>query len=120
MDRLTHQPTRPAWAALVGAARQAARFYGAAVIVADRWFLSSKTCSCCGSVKAELALSQRLFKCDDCGYEAGRDLNAARNLEYMAASSVVSACGEDRSGAARKPRVKRASVKQEPDSKLAA
>ncbi len=97
-----------------------ARFYGAAVIVADHWFPSSKTCSCCGSVKAELALSQRLFKCDDCGYEAGRDLNAARNLEYVAASSVVSARGEDRSGAARKPRVKRASVKQEPDSKLAA
>ena len=97
-----------------------ARFYGATVIVANRWFPSSKTCSCCGSVKAELALSQRFFKCDDCGYEAGRDLNAARNLEYMAASFAVTACGEDRSGAVRKPRVKRASVKQEPDSKLAA
>jgi putative transposase len=71
-------------------------------------------------VKAELALSQRIFKCDDCGYEAGRDLNAARNLENMAASFAVSACGEERSGAARKPRVKRASSKQEPDSKIAA
>lgn len=97
-----------------------ARFYGATIVLADRWFPSSKTCSCCGSVKAELALSQRIFKCDDCGYEAGRDLNAARNLENMAASFAVSACGEERSGAARKPRVKRASSKQEPDSKIAA
>ncbi|MDL2411040.1 transposase, partial [Rhizobium calliandrae] len=49
-----------------------ARFYGATVVVANRWFPSSKTCSCCGSVKAELALSQRTFHCDDCGYETGR------------------------------------------------
>ncbi len=97
-----------------------ARFYGATVIVADRWFPSSKTCSCCGSVKTELALSQRHFKCDDCGYEAGRDFNAARNLGKLAASFAVSACGEERSGAARKPRVKRALMKQEPDNKLAA
>jgi len=105
-----------------------ARFYGATVVVANRWFPSSKTCSCCGSVKAELALSQRTFHCDDCGYETGRDHNAARNLEKLAASSAVSACGEERSGAGRKPRVKRASMrqvvdlrgKQEPDNKAAA
>lgn len=95
-----------------------ARFYGAVVVVADRWFPSSKTCSCCGSVKAELALSQRTYQCDVCGHEVGRDLNAARNLERLAASSAVSACGKDRSGAERKPRVKRASMKQEPNSSL--
>ncbi len=97
-----------------------ARFYGATVVVADRWFPSSKTCSCCGSLKAELALSQRTFQCDACGHEIDRDLNAARNLEHLAASSAVSACGEERSGVVRKPRVKRASVKQEPNNKLAA
>jgi putative transposase len=96
------------------------RFYGAAVIVADRWFPSSKTCSCCGSVKAELALSQRTYHCDACGHEIDRDLNAARNLERLAASSAVSACGKERSGAVRKPRVKRALKKQEPNSSLAA
>lgn len=97
-----------------------ARFYGATVVVADRWFPSSKTCSCCGSVKAELALSQRIYHCDTCGFEADRDLNAARNLERLAASSAASACGEDRSGAVRKPRVKRSLMKQEPNSSLAA
>ncbi|QXX76712.1 hypothetical protein MHY1_p00234 (plasmid) [Methylovirgula sp. HY1] len=97
-----------------------ARFYGATVVVADRWFPSSKTCSCCGSVKAELALSQRTFTCDVCGFEADRDLNAAKNLKRLAASSAVSAGGEERSGAVRKPRVKRASAKQEQDNKAVA
>ena len=94
-----------------------AKLYGASVAVADRWFPSSKTCSGCGSVKAELALSQRLFRCSECGFEADRDWNAAKNLESLAASSAVSACGEERSGAVRKSRVKRSSVKQEPNVK---
>lgn len=104
-----------------------ARFYGATIVVADRWFPSSKTCSCCGSVKTELALSQRIFTCDTCGREIDRDLNAACNLEHLAASSAVTACGEERSGVGRKPRVKRncgqavlASMKQEPGIKDAA
>jgi putative transposase len=92
-----------------------ARLYGASVVVADRWFPSSKTCSCCGSVKAELDLSQRVFRCGPCGFVADRDCNAAKNLERLAASSAVSACGEARSGAVRKSRVKRASKKQEPN-----
>ena len=50
-----------------------ARLYGAAVVVADRWYPSSKTCSCCGSVKAELDLSQRVFCCEHCGFVADRD-----------------------------------------------
>ena len=92
-----------------------ARRYGAVVVVADRWFASSKTCSCCGSLKAELDLSQRRFRCFECGFEADRDWNAAKNLEKLAASSAVSTCGEERSDAVRKPRVKRASNKQEPN-----
>jgi Putative transposase DNA-binding domain len=53
-----------------------ARLYGASVVVADRWFPSSKTCSCCGSVKAELDVSQRVFRCGPCGLVADRDCNA--------------------------------------------
>ena len=90
-----------------------AKLYGARVVVAGRWYPSSKTCSCCGVVKPTLALSQRMFGCDDCGFEAGRDHNAALNLASIAASSAVTACGETRSGPVRKSRVKRASVKQE-------
>ena len=90
-----------------------ARLYGAHVVVADRWYPSSKTCSCCGVIKPTLALAERTFRCSDCDFEAGRDVNAALNLAAMAASSAASACGEVRSGAVRKSRVKRASVKQE-------
>ena len=47
--------------------------------VADRWYPSSKTCHCCGTVKKDLKLSDRIFKCD-CGYTEDRDFNAALNL----------------------------------------
>jgi putative transposase len=95
-----------------------AMLYGARVVVADRFYPSSKTCSCCGSVKQTLSLATRTLVCDDCGAAVDRDGNAATNLEVLAASSAVSACGEERSGAVRKSRVKRASKKQE-DSGLA-
>ena len=94
-----------------------ALFYGAVLVVADRWFASSKTCSSCGSLITQLPLSQRMFRCPQCGFECDRDRNAALNLEHLAASSAVTACGEERSGAVRKSRVKRASAKQEPNAK---
>jgi hypothetical protein len=55
-----------------------ARLYGARVVVAGRFYPSSKTCSCCGVVKETLALLQRMFACDDCGFEAGREAQASR------------------------------------------
>ena len=47
--------------------------------VVDRWFPSSKTCHCCGAVRKDLKLSDRIFKCD-CGYTEDRDFNATLNL----------------------------------------
>ena len=47
--------------------------------VVDRWFPSSKTCHCCGAIKKDLKLSDRIFRCD-CGYIEDRDFNAALNL----------------------------------------
>ena len=67
---------------------------GCGLMFADRWYPSSKTCSHCGSVKAKLSLSERVYKCDECGFTCHRDLNAAINLKNLAASSAVSACGE--------------------------
>lgn len=46
----------------------------------DKWFPSSKTCSCCGNVKEELSLSDRTFVCD-CGFVADRDYNASLNIK---------------------------------------
>ncbi len=47
--------------------------------IVDRWFPSSKTCHCCKSIKKDLKLSDRIFRCD-CGYIEDRDFNAALNL----------------------------------------
>jgi putative transposase len=51
---------------------------------ADRFYPSSKTCSGCGTVKAKLSLSVRVFDCEACGLSLDRDKNAARNLASLA------------------------------------
>ncbi len=60
---------------------------GVRLIVADRWFASSKTCSECGTAKAKLALSERTYVCMACGLVLDRDHNAARNLAALAADT---------------------------------
>ncbi len=47
--------------------------------IADRWYPSSKMCHCCGSIKKDLKLSDRVFRCQ-CGYVENRDYNASLNL----------------------------------------
>ena len=70
---------------------------GTSLVLADRWFPSSKLCSECGAKTKHLALSQREWTCDQCGTLHDRDLNAARNLaayeESTAVGSTVDACG---------------------------
>jgi putative transposase len=56
------------------------RLYGSKLVVADRWFPSTKTCSNCGIKKEILSLSERVFECGHCGFVIDRDLNAAINL----------------------------------------
>jgi len=56
-----------------------AQWNGVEVVVADRWFPSSKLCRFCGSLNDDLALSDREWTCD-CGATLDRDLNAAMNL----------------------------------------
>lgn len=83
------------------------------VMVADRWFPSSKTCSDCGSVVESLPLSVREWCCPSCGVVHDRDVNAAKNLKPTAVSYTVAACGEEGSGGTPSGTVKPASVKQE-------
>jgi putative transposase len=56
------------------------KWYGVELIIADRFYPSSKTCSNCGSIKKDLKLSDRVYKCSECGLEIDRDLNASINL----------------------------------------
>ncbi|MBW5487166.1 IS607 family element RNA-guided endonuclease TnpB, partial [Streptomyces bambusae] len=55
------------------------------IVVADRWYPSSKTCSGCGAAKAKLPLHVRTYECDACGLVIDRDDNAALNLAALAA-----------------------------------
>jgi IS605 OrfB family transposase len=91
---------------------------GGRLIVVDRWYPSSKTCSGCGVVKAKLALSERTYHCHNCGLSLDRDLNAARNLAAHPAASVVPEWpGDDKPGrgADHKTRpVGQAAVKRQP------
>lgn len=59
------------------------KWYGKELVVIDRFFPSSKTCSKCGWKKENLTLSDRIFKCENCGIEIDRDLNAAINIKRM-------------------------------------
>ena len=86
---------------------------GGQVVVADRFYPSSKTCSSCGHRLEALPLAVREWTCPVCKTHHDRDVNAAVNLKNRAVSSTVSACGEEGSGRARKSAVKPASTKQE-------
>jgi IS605 OrfB family transposase len=65
-------------------------WYGSKLMVVDRFYPSSKTCSGCGWVKAKLTLAQRTFTCEICGLIMDRDLNAARNLVELVQSVAQS------------------------------
>ena len=58
------------------------------IIDVPRFFPSSKTCSCCGSYKSNLKLSDRTYKCDNCGVEIDRDFNASLNLKHYGESTL--------------------------------
>jgi putative transposase len=68
------------------------KLYGSELVVVDRWFPSSKTCSSCGTKKDALTLAERVMKCEHCGFSLDRDLNAAINLRNVV-SHTMSACG---------------------------
>jgi len=80
-----------AWSDLRGMLEYKADWYGRDLIVIDRFYPSSKTCSACGHVAASLPLNVRAWDCEQCGARHDRDVNAARNI--LAAGLAVSACG---------------------------
>jgi putative transposase len=69
------------------------QWYGRQLVVIDRWYPSSKTCSACGHLLAQLSLSTRTWQCPSCGTWHDRDVNAAKNI--LAAGQAVTACGAD-------------------------
>ena len=80
------------WGELVRQLEYKAGWYGRTVVAIDRWFPSSKRCSCCGYTLDKLDLATRQWTCPACQTTHDRDVNAARNVK--AAGLAVLACGE--------------------------
>ena len=85
--------------------------YGRELVVIGRWYPSSKTCSACGYLLAELSLGTRHWTCPSCGARHDRDINAAKNI--LAAGLAVTACGAGVRHLEASP--VRSAMKQEPD-----
>lgn len=63
--------------------------YGIELRVVNRFYPSSKTCHCCGNIKSDLKLSDRVYHCDECGYTEDRDYNASLNLRDCQAYKIA-------------------------------
>ena len=95
--RLARAIADAGWAEIRRQLAYKSEWNGGRLIVADRWFASSKTCSGCGTVKAKLLLSERTYVCSKCGLVSDRDENAALNLaEY--GRQVIAGSGPEISG----------------------
>jgi putative transposase len=68
-----------------------AQRYGTKIVLADRWYPSSKLCSGCGSRRAVLGLGERFWTCEVCGARHDRDVNAAINLKRLATGALAAA-----------------------------
>jgi IS605 OrfB family transposase len=82
--RLARHIADAGWAELRRQLGYKTMWAGGRLVLADRWFASSKTCCGCRAVKAKLPLATRVFHCGVCGLRIDRDLNAARNLARLA------------------------------------
>ena len=69
------------------------RWYGSKLVVVNRYFPSTKTCSGCG-MKKEICIFERVYRCAHCGLVLDRDLNAAKNLVAISSIETLNACGE--------------------------
>jgi putative transposase len=104
------------WAQLRAMLEYKADRCGRTVVIVDRWYPSSKTCSTCGHLLASLSLSTRMWPCPSCGTQHDRDINAAKNILAAGlaagAATGTDACG----GTVRRAGTPRAHVpaKQEP------
>ncbi len=69
--------------------RYKAARYDTKIVLADRWYPSSRLCSGCGVRKGELALGERVWTCGSCGAFHDRDVNAAINLQRLATGALA-------------------------------
>ena len=78
--KLARAVSDSAWSRFATMLAYKTNWYGGELVVADRFYPSTRRCSRCGEIGAKLELSERTFHCIGCGHEADRDINAAANL----------------------------------------
>jgi putative transposase len=83
-NRLARAVADAAWSEFARQLAYKAGWFGAELVVCDRWFASSRTCSRCGTLKERMGLAERVFRCDACQLITDRDRNAAANLAAWA------------------------------------
>lgn len=96
--RLSRQIADGAWYEFRRQLTYKVKLRGNLLLLADRWYASSKRCSQCKYVKEELSLSERTYTCKHCGLCMDRDLNASLNLKELintVSSTEIHACGQD-------------------------
>jgi putative transposase len=81
------------WGTFLRMLEYKAKWYGATLIVAPRSFPSTRLCSRCGHLHGKMPLSQRVFRCQACGLEMDRDLNAALNLKAYGLAHLTGSTG---------------------------
>jgi putative transposase len=83
-NRLARGIRDAAWSELARQLVYKAGWFGTDLVVCDRWYASSRTCSRCGTVKERMELAERAFQCNACELIIDRDRNAAANLAAWA------------------------------------
>lgn len=91
--RLSREISDASWGMFKTMLEYKASWKGVELVVVPRGFPSSKTCSGCGFLKTELALSEREFKCESCDLVIDRDTNAAINLARYGRAIAQAAAG---------------------------
>ena len=87
---MSKQISDASWSKFVNMLTYKADWYGKTVHKVDRYYASSKTCSCCGYINKELTLKDREWTCNGCGTLLNRDVNAAINIKSFALKNYLS------------------------------
>ena len=102
--KLSKAISEVAWSSFVTKLKYKAQWYGKELVVIDRFYPSSKTCSCCDNVKESLSLEERTWTCSKCNTIHDRDVNASKNILRRALSIKSSGTDDYRNGAKVRPK----------------
>lgn len=107
-----------AWSTFVNMLEYKAKWNDKTVIKVDRFFPSSKLCSVCGWIKSDLKLTDRIWKCESCGENHDRDVNAAKNILKEGLTLISVGTIEYTDGDEIRLTCKQSSMKSEKSSRL--